>query len=359
MSPQDLVGPYLKRLPEHYDDFLNFRGPAVLDDAGPGPGPLRAKRKNPPSVTSDGTRPAFRYDNDWGAMVGRCGSAFGRGRFGMKRVMACVGIAAGMLAMTVRVRAEDEGTIPESLAPFEYLIGGWKGTGIEKAKPLKGWPERHQWAWKFAKGVPVGLSVSFEGDKFVTQAQLTYDAKAKRYRLEGKDAAGKPVVFTGKLDPKGRLLTLDRDPTPTEGKQRLTIRLLPENRIRYVVWVDRQPPGTPRFARFAEVGLTREGESFAASGGSEADRPKCIVTGGTATLTVSYQGQTFPICCTGCRDEFLESPDKYLKKAALRAEKQKSKGEKKPAPSAAPDDGSFDNLITTPKADSKDKQKGK
>ncbi len=33
-------------------------------------------------------------------------------------------------------------------------------------------------------------------------------------------------------------------------------------------------------------------------------------------MTISYQGRTFPICCTGCRDEFNENPEKYIKKAA-------------------------------------------
>jgi hypothetical protein len=36
-------------------------------------------------------------------------------------------------------------------------------------------------------------------------------------------------------------------------------------------------------------------------------------------MTVSYQGASYPICCTGCRDEFNENPEKYLKKAKLMA----------------------------------------
>jgi YHS domain-containing protein len=73
-----------------------------------------------------------------------------------------------------------------------------------------------------------------------------------------------------------------------------------------------------------EVGLTKEGEQFAA-GGSAADRPRCIITGGTATMTVSYQGKTYDICCTGCRDEFNDNPEKYVKKAALRAQQASAK----------------------------------
>ena len=44
---------------------------------------------------------------------------------------------------------------------------------------------------------------------------------------------------------------------------------------------------------------------------------------------MQYQGQSFPICCTGCRDEFNENPEKYIKKASLMAQ---SRGKAKAAP---------------------------
>ncbi len=31
-------------------------------------------------------------------------------------------------------------------------------------------------------------------------------------------------------------------------------------------------------------------------------------------MTVSYQGKSYPICCSGCRDEFNEDPEKYVKR---------------------------------------------
>jgi YHS domain-containing protein len=46
------------------------------------------------------------------------------------------------------------------------------------------------------------------------------------------------------------------------------------------------------------------------------------VTGGAAAMTLTYQGRSFPICCTGCRDEFNENPEKYLKKASVMAATQ-------------------------------------
>src|SRR6476646_7706894 len=79
-------------------------------------------------------------------------------------------IVAGCLGMALvggGARAEGDAAasgssgreIPEQFAPFEYLIGSWKGAGVPTANRVKGWNETHAWAWKFEKGVPVGMSV--------------------------------------------------------------------------------------------------------------------------------------------------------------------------------------------------------
>ena len=96
------------------------------------------------------------------------------------------------------------------------------------------------------------------------------------------------------------------------------------NFIRYTMAHDLKEPGSVQFTRLIEVGLTKDGESLAGAA-THRERPKCIVTGGAATMTMSYQGRTFPICCTGCRDEFNENPEKYIKKASLMAGSQAGK----------------------------------
>ena len=50
--------------------------------------------------------------------------------------------------------------------------------------------------------------------------------------------------------------------------------------------------------------------------------PKDIVSGGTGTIKVMYKGMTYFVCCTGCRDAFLDDPEKYIREAA---EKKKKK----------------------------------
>jgi YHS domain-containing protein len=211
--------------------------------------------------------------------------------------------------------------IPEAFQPFEHMIGRWKGQGIPTTNRLRGWSEKHQWAWKFAKGVPVGMVILLEGDKTLAKAELSYDAASRQYRLDGTTPEGKAVAYAGPYGgtSSSKMLTLARVSESSPDKERII--LWPNsNQIRYALWVEHQEPGAPQFKRLIEVGLTKEGEAFAA-GGSAADLPKCIITGGAATMTVSYQGKSFPICCSGCRDEFNDDPEKYVKKAALRAEK--------------------------------------
>src|SRR6185437_9534403 len=118
--------------------------------------------------------------------------------------------------------------------------------------------------------------------------------------------------------------------------------------VRYTVQVADREPGAPQYKRTVEVSLTKEGEAFAA-GSAATDLPKCVVTGGAATMTVSYQGKSFPLCCSGCRDEFNDNPEKYIKKAALRAGAGGKPAVKAASSAVDKDDGTFDGLVDEPK----------
>jgi YHS domain-containing protein len=257
-------------------------------------------------------------------------------------------VLAGLLGMAASLQgargAEAPGReIPEAFVPFEHMVGSWKGMAIPSANRLKGWPETHLWAWKFARGNPIGMTIELKGDRTLVKGLLTYAPASKQYRLEGTGPAGEPLVFVGTMDKAGKMLVLEREAGADDGKDRLTIRPN-SNLIRYVVDLDHQEKGAPQFKRVIEVGLTKEGESFAA-GGSAANLPKCILTGGSATMTVSYQGKSYPICCSGCRDEFNENPEKYAKKAALMAGKDAKAPARTASSRVGKDDGSFDGLL--------------
>lgn len=242
---------------------------------------------------------------------------------------------------------DDDGSVdvPAAFQPFSHLIGSWKGVGIPEANKVKGWPETHAWAWAFDEGKPVALNVTFEGDDMIESARLGYEPDLKLYRLEGHDPEGKPFTYTGKLDDAKSALTLDREQDLTGGiKQRLTLRLN-SNAIRYEIRDDRQEPGAPRFARVVEIKMGKEGESFAAGGGAS-NLPKCILTGGAATMSVTFEGKSYPVCCTGCRDEFEANPERWVKKAAERAAAEAKAGKDKPGVNrVGRDDGSFGSLL--------------
>lgn len=233
----------------------------------------------------------------------------------MGRVLA---IGAVGLSLVVALAAGPAGEeVPAPFARFESMIGGWKGTAQPAVNRVKGWQEKHAWAWKFAKGKPVGMTLAIEGGKVFSKGELTFDPKASRYTLAATDPSGKPVAFSGGPSPDGKGLVLDRTrPTP-EGKQRLTIRPNASG-IRYTMLVDVQAPGAPQYKNAILVGLTKEGEAFAA-GGEAANLPKCILTGGSASMTVTHNGKSYPVCCTGCRDEFNENPEKYVARAEAKA----------------------------------------
>ena len=263
----------------------------------------------------------------------------------MRRTLrpAWIGLACFATLLVPAAGRGGEREIPPAFAPLEYLVGSWKGQGVAKADRVRGWTEVHAWAWTFIDGKPVGMTVAFEGAKQLKGGSLAYDEARKRYVLtvepaEGSDGeAAESIVYEGTLDASRKLLTLDRQGVPA-GKpaERLTLRAN-SNYLRYTLGFEHRSGRSGPFSRPVEVGLTKEGETFAA-GGSTVERPKCVVTGGAAGETVSYEGKSLPLCCSGCRDEFLESPEKYIKKAAAEPAPSRD-AEAKPAPERRPRGG--------------------
>ncbi|MDX2038943.1 MAG: hypothetical protein SFX72_20015 [Isosphaeraceae bacterium] len=241
--------------------------------------------------------------------------------------------------------ADTEGpdAIPPAFAPFESMIGAWKGVARPSANRLRGWNEKHAWGWTFKDGKPVGMSLAVEGGKTFKRGLFSFDPKTKKYTFTATDPADKPIVYVGSA--QGKTLVLERSDKLADGAvERLTIRPT-SNLIRYTMLLDRKEPRSPQYKNTLEVGLTKEGESFAA-GGAGSNLPKCIITGGAGTLSVTHNGVTYPVCCTGCVEQFKEDPEKYIARAKARANAEKS-GEK-PKKAKGADDGEFDGLVEPP-----------
>ena len=206
----------------------------------------------------------------------------------------------------------------EALKPFNDLIGSWRCTGTpegtreEKQKGF--WTETATWSWQF-KGDDAWLKVAVEKGKYFTKGELRYLADKDAYELTLTTPDKESVTFAGKLD--GGRLTLTREDEKKKETQQLVVSLLHSNRFVYTYSV--KPQGKSLFAKLYQVGCTKEGEDFATGDG----KPECIVSGGLGTIAVSYGGQTYYVCCSGCADAFNEEPEKYIKEYEAKKNKKK------------------------------------
>jgi len=197
----------------------------------------------------------------------------------------------------------------EALKPLNVLVGSWKGTGTPEGslqERQKGhWVETVAWEWQF-KGDDAWLAVTFDKGKYFTRGELRSKADAGGFELTLTTVDKETQIYSGALN--GKQLVLERPIKDTKLVERLTFSLLHDNRITYRL--DTRPESGTLLTRKYLVGLTKEGEPFADVGRSERE---CIVSGGTGTIAVSFEGKTYYVCCTGCRDEFKANPAKYVK----------------------------------------------
>ncbi len=228
-------------------------------------------------------------------------------------------VLVGAIALALPTRAADkptENAAKEALKELNDYIGEWKGSGApEKAKPTakESWTETVNWSWRF-KGDDACITLAIKDGKVLKTGELRYLAEKKRYQLKAVDKSDNKLIFEGEL--KDGYLTLDREDEKTKETQRLTMNLAAEG-VRFIYRYSHKPDGKTLFVKDYQVACTKEGESLGAS----AKKNECVVSGGLGTIAVSFKGETFYVCCTGCRDAFNENPEKYI--AEFKAKKKK------------------------------------
>jgi YHS domain-containing protein len=233
---------------------------------------------------------------------------------------ACLQISIGFVltaAVSAAPHVDGPASPRDALKSLNVLIGEWKGTGqpegTRRDKQNGFWTEDLAWSWHF-KGDDAWLGVTFEQGKHFASGELHFIPDKDLFRLSLKGVDGATQTFEGRL--KDKVLTLDREDPSTKETQRLVFSLLHDNRFLYRL--DKKPAGRTTFSKVYQVGATKKGVAFAAGDGA----PECIVSGGKGTMIVSYKGQTYHVCCSGCRDAFRDDPEKFIK------ESQEKKGKK-------------------------------
>jgi hypothetical protein len=205
----------------------------------------------------------------------------------------------------------------EALQPFNHLIGNWKGTGTPEGtreqKDAGLWLESINWKWRF-KNNDAWLETTLSESKYFTRGELRYLPKENKYQLTLATKGKETVTFSGTLQP--RRLVFQRTDNKKKEEQRLVFSFLHSNRYLYSYEV--KPQDRTAFVRQYQVGATKKGVPFASSEG----QPECVVSGGLGTMKVFYKGKTYYVCCSGCKTEFNEHPDRYVKEFEAKKNKK-------------------------------------
>ncbi|MFO0947687.1 MAG: hypothetical protein U1D30_17485 [Planctomycetota bacterium] len=212
--------------------------------------------------------------------------------------------------------AEDSEAVLEGLQKVQDLVGDWEGSGASDQN--KGWDEKLGCQWAFGKETAPALVLAFASvedkpdGRVIEKGNLTYDPKKKLYRLTASVPGEKGTLqFEGKPKTTSNLV-LDRihKGTAKDTLDRVDLKIINDG-DRLVYTFHKRIGKSMRYKQWAQVGLDRQGTSLAGAG---AGGPKCIVTGGAGTIAVTHEGKTYFVCCTGCREVFLEAPEKYIAK---------------------------------------------
>jgi YHS domain-containing protein len=226
-------------------------------------------------------------------------------------------VAEGLTGTSKAAPTADQKKAKEKLQELHEFIGQFNGNGgPDKAKtaPNELWKETVNWGWKF-KGDDTWLTVEFKDGRLFKSGEMRYLPTKNKYEFTviGKD--DKKRVFEGDL--KNETLTLEYVDPETKETQQLVMNTVSEG-VRFIYRFNRKAAGSTILKKEFIVTGNRDGESFAAAKGKG---NICVVSGGVGTWTVSYKGETFYVCCSGCRDAFNENPEKYIKEFKAKVKK--------------------------------------
>ncbi len=243
----------------------------------------------------------------------------------MKRLLA-LSLTCGLVVLAVQLLTAappaptDLDKKKEALAALQEFIGDWKGSGgPDKPKPAATdpiWSEKLQWTWRF-KGDDVWIVFDIKDGKFLKSGEVRYLLEKKKYQLTVVDKDDKKLEYVGDYDADKGILTVERTDPDSKETQRVQMNTAAEG-IRLIYRVAHKKDGTTIYVADYMVAATKEGQSL----GAKEKKNECVVSGGLGTIAVTFKGDTYYVCCSGCKDAFNENPEKYI--AEFKAKKKKS-----------------------------------
>lgn len=208
-----------------------------------------------------------------------------------------------------------------ALKPMQILRDEWnavrqKGIGGQDAG------EKQVWIWDHRTNPrQPALVMSSPDSKYFTQIRLTYDPPSGEFQLSMTDPQDRERKLSGTFsEPVQEIQMGDEkvhrvyklqltEQQPAEEKDQWQVVLNQQENNRYLLQLYRRRGGS--FQPFDTIGAQRQGTSFALSDTDYGDRT-CIVSGGLGTISVSYNGKSYWVCCTGCQAAFNDEPARWI-----------------------------------------------
>ncbi|MES2791554.1 MAG: hypothetical protein V4719_18190 [Planctomycetota bacterium] len=229
--------------------------------------------------------------------------------------------------------AEQMESVVHALQPLQIMLGKWRGTTNQKFKGFSVMEEL-EWIWDFRTDrAQPALIVKSDKSPYIREGRLTYLPQQQLFQFQVKNPEGVQHVLQGKFERDPEEFTGDDNKPQRSYKLVLTeaepqageawkVALDQQENNRYLVQFSRKR-GSGQFQLADTIGTQRMGTSFAASDEDYGEK-KCIISGGLGTSTVSYNGRTYWVCCSGCQAAFNDDPKRWLAKME-EADKAKKK----------------------------------
>lgn len=219
----------------------------------------------------------------------------------MQKVSGLLLLIAFSVSFAETPDAANPKVVKEALEKLNPLIGEWRGTGQVRRGSTRGaWRQTGEFVWEFNNELPA-IKYLVDDGKLIEEGRLTWTPREK-YRLQITTDQKTERTYLGDWDAGKLVLVSAADESDIQ--QRITIT--PLNEKRSLVLHEKTSPGGTAFFRVAEVGYTRAGTRLALPGGGQRE---CVVTGGTAQTAVTHQGETYYVCCSGCKQAFDDDPE--------------------------------------------------
>ncbi|WP_437192530.1 hypothetical protein [Planctomicrobium sp. SH527] len=208
-----------------------------------------------------------------------------------------------------------------AMKPLQIMLGDWRGTTQKEVGDFKGLDKSH-WVWdlKTDRKQPVMVMTS-DASPYLREGRLTWLPERKVYQFKVVDPEGVARTLEGAFTQEAEMFQGDDRQSHIKYKLELTqvepqvqrdawqLVFSQQENNRYLLEIHKRRGS--RYLRVDTVATQREGTSFAKSDEGYGQR-ECIISGGLGTMTVSYKGMTYWVCCSGCKAAFDEEPAKWI-----------------------------------------------